>query len=100
MPLSRLPKVVYDWDVNSGASSWSAEVRQVIYKLNLDPDLEWGEIYDLTAVNNNLPKMSRLLWNLESLQKSKLRTLVKVHDFDSYQAIVKSSLTRTQIKAN
>ena len=39
MPLSRLPKVVYDWDVNSGASSWSSEVRQIIHKLNLDPDL-------------------------------------------------------------
>ena len=40
--------------------------------------------------------MSRLSWNLESFQKPKLRTFVKVHDFDSYQAIVKSSLTRTQ----
>ena len=46
MPLSRLPKVVYDWDVNSGASSWSSEIRQIMYKLNLDPDLEFGEIYD------------------------------------------------------
>ena len=88
MPLSRLPKVVFDWDVNSGASSWSSEVPQIIHKLNLDPDLEWGEIYDLTMVNNRLLEMSRLLWNLESLQKPKLRTFVKVHDFDSYQAIV------------
>ena len=40
--------------------------------------------------------MSRLLWNLESLQKPKLRPFVKVHDFDSYKAIVNSSLTRTQ----
>ena len=40
--------------------------------------------------------MSRLSWNLESFQKPKLWTFVKVHDFDSYQALVKSSLTRTQ----
>ena len=39
IPLSRLPQVVYHWDVNSGANSWSSEVRQIIYKLNLDPDL-------------------------------------------------------------
>ena len=65
MPLSRLPKIIYDWDVNSGASSWSSEVRHIIHKLNLDPDLEWGEIYDLTAVNNKLLEMSRLSGNLE-----------------------------------
>ena len=75
MPLSRLPKVVYDWDVNSGASSWSSEIRQIMYKLNLDPDLEFGEIYDLTAVNNKLLEMSRLLWNLESLQNQNCEPL-------------------------
>ena len=96
MPLSRLSKIIYDWDVNSGASSWSSEVRHIIHKLNLDPYLEWGEIYDLTAVNNKLIEMSRLSWNLESFQKPKLRPFFNVHDFDSYQAIVKSSLTRTQ----
>ena len=74
----------------------SSEVRHFIHKLNLDPDLEWEEIYNLTAVNNKLLKMSRLSWNLESFQKPKLRTFVKVYDFDTYQATVKSSLTRTQ----
>ena len=56
--------VVCDWDVNSGATSWSSEVRQIIHKLNLDPDLEWGEIYDLTMVSNRLLEMSWLLWIL------------------------------------
>ena len=96
MPLSRLPKIINDWDVTSGASSWSSEARHIVHKLYLDPDLEWGDIYDLTVVNNKLLEMSRLSWNLESFQKPKLRTFVKVHDFDSYQAIVKSPLTRTQ----
>ena len=44
MPLSQLPIIIYDWDVNSGASSWRSEVRHIIHKLNLDPDLQWGEI--------------------------------------------------------
>ena len=81
---------------NSGAGSWSSEVQHIIHKLNLDPDLKWGELYDLTEVNIKLLEMSRLLWNLDSLQKPKLRTFVKVHDFDSHQAIVESSLTKTQ----
>ena len=34
--------------------------------------------------------------DLKSLQRPKLRIFLKLHDFDSYQAIVKSSLTRTQ----
>ena len=91
MPPSHLPKVVYDWDINSGASSWSSVVRQIIHKPHLDPDLEWGEIYNLTGVNNKLLELSRLLWNLETPQKPELRTFVKVHDFWFVL-----SLTRTQ----
>ena len=33
-------------------------------------------------------------WNIESLPRAKLRTFAKEHDFDSHQAIVRSSLTR------
>ena len=60
LPLSRLLKIIDVWDVNSGASSSSSEVRHIIQKLNLHPDLEWREIYDLTAVNNKFLEMNRL----------------------------------------
>ena len=88
MHLSRPPNIIHDWDVNSGASCWSSEIRHIVHKLNLDPDLEWGEIYDLTAVNNKLLEI-RCYYGIYIYS-------FKVHDFDSYQATVKSSLTRTR----
>ena len=96
MDRSRLPKIVYDWDVRSETNSWSSEVKQIAAKLGFDTELSWGETYDLTMVYNKLLKFNRSTWHLQTTQKPKLRTFIKVHDFDSCQIIVKAPLTRLQ----
>ena len=92
----RLPKLIYDWDVSLGLDSWGSEIKHIAANLGFDTTLEHGESYDLTLAYNKFLVQSRREWQIEAERKPKLRTFLKIHNFDSKQCLVKSQITRYQ----
>ena len=76
--------------------TWVSEVNQIVANLGFDTQLNDGDSYDITAAYNTLLKNSRLKWHLEAQRKPKLRTFVKIHNFDQIQILAKSNITRYQ----
>ena len=96
MDNSRLPKIIYDWDISLGRNTWGAEVKHIAATLGFETELNRGETYNLTTAYNRSLVRNIFSWHLEAQRKPKLRTFVKIHDFDSCQTLVKSQLTRYQ----
>ena len=96
MDNSKLPKLVYNWDISLGLESWGHRVQQVAASLGLPATLLPGEQYDLTTVKNKLLHKSRISWGLEAERKPKLRTFIKIHDYNQHKILISSNLTRYQ----
>ena len=92
----RLPSIIYKWDKSLDLDTWYSEIRHIAAKLGLEANLEDGQTYDLTSAYNKLLKLSRQKWHLEAQRKPKLRTFLKIHNFDKIQLLAKSKITRYQ----
>ena len=96
MDNTRLPRVVYDWDVSLGLEAWASEVQHIAAYLGLDAHPDDNETYSLTVAYNTLLNKNRLSWQLEADRKPKLRTFNQIHDFNFPLYLVKCDLTRYQ----
>ena len=96
MSNERLPKFIYDWDISLGLDSWAYQVQQVAGSLGLPTRLPPGGQYDLAYARTKLLEKCRLSWALEAERKPKLRTFIKIHDFNQHKVITKSNLSRYQ----
>ena len=84
MDNTRLPKIIYDWEISLGLESWGHRVQLVAASLGLPLRLRTGEQYDLTYAKNKLLDKSRITWRLEAERKPKLRTFMKIHVIGNY----------------
>ena len=93
---NRLPKIICKWDQSLGLDTWFSEINHIAASLGFQTQLRDGEVYNLTSARNKLLNSSRLKWHLEAQRKPKLRTFVKIHNFDEIQLLAKSNITRYQ----
>ena len=96
MDSSRIPRIVFDWDSRLGLNTWCSEIKQISNNLKLNWISNNEESYDLTQSYNSCLEYNRRSWSNESFLKPKLRTFVQIHDFDSKQILVNSSISRYQ----
>ena len=96
MSSNRLPRIVYEWDMSLGLNTWASEIQKVAANIGYSQPLNFGETFSIKDSYNTLLEQNRISWQSESLKKPKLRTYVKIHNFDSKQVIVRSNLTRYQ----
>ena len=96
MDTDRLPKIILNWDKSLALDTWGSEIKHIAANIGLHVQLKEGEIYDITAAYNKLLSSSRLRWHLEAQNKPKLRTFLKIHNFDQIQVLAKSQITRYQ----
>jgi hypothetical protein len=92
----KLPKIILEWDKSMGVQSWFTEVQYIVSTLGLNSNIIDGELVCLTEAYNKLLERNRNMWHLEAEKKPKLRTYIRIHDFDSKQTLLKANLTRYQ----
>ena len=96
MDENRLPRIIHNWDLSLGLECWASEIKHIAATLGLPQTLNENEQYDLTHCYNKLLASSRLKWRLETERKPKLRSFIRIHDFDHIQTLVKSDVSRYQ----
>ena len=96
MESNRLPKIVYDWDLSLGLNTWASEIQAIASYLGINHPLNSGESFLIPNAHSELLEKNRNSWRSEAFQKPKLRTFVKIHNFNTKQLVVQSDLTRHQ----
>ena len=92
----RWPRIILDWDIETGTNAWASEVKLILTqaKCSEDPTLE--SVSDLDILSKNLLHMNRLSWRLEAHVKTKLELLLEIHDFEQHKILLKANLPRLQ----
>ena len=82
---TRLPKIVYKWDVSLGLQTWASEINQIANTTGLT--LHFGYQCDVTKAYNTFLRENRNDWKTEANLKPKLRTFNKINYFDTKQTV-------------
>ncbi len=92
----RWPRIVLDWDVETGTNAWAREVKLILTQANCleDPTLE--SVSDLDILSRNLLRMSRTSWKMDAHVKTKLELMLEIHDFSQEKVLLKANLPRLQ----
>ena len=95
MKTDRLPKKVMQWEISSGNKGWFGDLKCITNLLHLPaPDGEF--VYDLSAVESELMKLTKSHWWTNAESKSKLEYYVIFRDREDCNTIVKANLDRRE----
>ena len=92
----RWPRIILEWDLETGTNAWASEVKLILSQANCPEDPTLQNTSDLDVLSTNLLKQNRNAWRLEAHTKTKLELLLSIHDFESRQVLLKSNLPRLQ----
>ena len=96
MDSQRWPRIILDWDIETGTNAWASEVKLILTqaKCSEDPTLEC--ITDLDTLYKNLLELNRMSWRLDAHVKTKLELLLQIHHFSQEKVLLKANLPRLQ----
>ncbi len=90
----RWPKRLVSWDLNTGTEAWAWEIKQILTQTGCPEDEYLTDQTNLDQLQERLLQQNRRTWNLESYTKTKLRTFVQIHDYESTKILVNANLDR------
>ena len=93
---NRLTKKVFLWDYSLCNQNWSAELLQVLQKIDLECIFHSTSICNLEHATNELLKIMNEDWKDKLLAKPKLRTYIKFKENYSTEDYVKYNISRRQ----
>ena len=96
MPTNRWPKKVLQWDRVSRTDAWFKEIKHILSSVDMKDENHLSSPVDLHEVANKLHTQARNSWHIEAENKPKLRTFLKIHDFNKLKNIINGNLTRSQ----
>ena len=96
MPTNRWPKKIWQWDRVSKTDAWFKEIKHILRSVNMANETDLSNSIDVKEVGHRLLQQARSSWETEAENKPKLRTFLKIHDFNTRQNVIKSNLSRAQ----
>ena len=96
MPTSRWPKKVWQWDRVLKTNAWFTDIKQILNSVDMTSETDISSPVDLDKVAQDLLQIARNKWATGPEHKPKLRTFMKIHDFEQTQIVIKSNLSRIQ----
>ncbi len=96
IPTSRWPRRVWQWDRVSKTDAWFKDVKYILSSVDMKSEGHWSSPVDLVDVANKLQSQARNSWLIEAENKPKLRTFLKIHNFDKLKYVISGNLTRSQ----
>ena len=96
---NRLPKIVFNYEINSPYRNWSYNLKQLFHSLELEHIFESKSYCPIKLAENRLIKLENLEWAAEKANKPKLRTysLIKTEFYP--EQYVTQNLNKSQRSA-
>ena len=86
--------VSMDWQTNTNA--WVKEISSILNEADVGGAETLGEPMDLENIAEMLQIKARTQWEMESDSKEKLRTFVKIHNYEITKHLVNNNLSKSQ----
>ena len=92
----RWPKRIWYWDVQTNIDAWYSDTCFILNYVVSNFDMTSNALVDMEVANRTMMSQARRSWALEATTKRKLRTYVKINDFESPGILIQANIPRHQ----